>query len=307
VSPARRRRAVTHLQQVFGVSQRWACQLVGHHRSTQRHQPAEPERDRALREQLHQFSRAHPRWGYRRAHAQLRQAGWCVNRKAIQRLWREEGLRVPARRRKRQRLGTSTCPADRLAAEHPDHVWALDYQFDQTLDGRILKLLNVVDEHSREALTITVDRRIDADATVAVLDRLVAERQTAPRFIRCDNGPELTANALRDWCRFNQAGTSYIEPGSPWQNHTSNPSVDGYVTSCWPWGPSAACSRPRCWWRTGGSSTTPSGPTAPWATAPRPSTPEPGPPTTPHSHSGWTNNRGPVRPAGHPFYGAGLP
>ena len=111
-----------------------------------------------------------------------------------------------------------TTPADRLAAEHPNHVWALDYQFDQTLDGRILKLLNVVDEHTRQALTITVARRIDADATVAVLDRLVAERGTAPRFIRCDNGPELTANILRDWCRFNQAGTSYIEPGSPWQN-----------------------------------------------------------------------------------------
>jgi putative transposase len=218
VSPARRRRAVQHLQQVFGVSQRWACQLVGQYRSTQRHRPTEPDRDRALREQLRQFSRAHPRWGYRRAHAQLLQQGWRVNRKAIQRLWREEGLRVPVRRRKRQRLGTSTCPADRLAAEHPDHVWALDYQFDQTLDGRILKLLNVVDEHTREALTITVDRRLDADATVAVLDRLVAERQTAPRFLRCDNGPELTANALRDWCRFNRAGTSYIELGSPWQN-----------------------------------------------------------------------------------------
>jgi putative transposase len=218
VSPARRRRAVEHLQRVLGVSQRWACQLVGQHRSTQRHQPLQPDRDRALREQLRQFSRAHPRWGYRRAHARLREAGWSVNRKAIQRLWREEGLRVPSTRRKRQRLGTSTCPADRLAAEHPNHVWALDYQFDQTTDGRILKLLNVVDEHTREALTITVDRRMDADATVAVLDHLVAGRGTAPRFIRCDNGPELTANALRDWCRFNHAGTSYIEPGSPWQN-----------------------------------------------------------------------------------------
>jgi len=178
----------------------------------------EPDRDRALREQLCAFSRAHPRWGYRRAHAQLVQQGWRVNRKAIQRLWREEGLRVPTRRRKRQRLGTSTYPADRLAAEHPNHVWALDYQFDQTTDARTLKLLNIVDEHTREALTIQVDRRIDADATVAVLDRLVAERGTAPRFIRCDNGPELTANALRDWCRFTGAGTSYIEPGSPWQN-----------------------------------------------------------------------------------------
>jgi putative transposase len=218
VSPARRRRAVEHLQRVLGCSQRWACQLVGQHRSTQRHQPAEPDRDRALREELRQLSRAHPRWGYRRAHAVLRGQGWLVNRKAVQRRWREEGLRVPARRRKRQRLGTSTTPADRLAAEHPDHVWALDYEFDQTTDGRTLKLLNVVDEHTREALTIAVDRRIDADATVAVLDRPVAERGRPPRLLRCDNGPELTANALRDWCRFNQAGTSYIEPGSPWQN-----------------------------------------------------------------------------------------
>jgi putative transposase len=86
------------------------------------------------------------------------------------------------------------------------------------LDGRILKLLNVVDEHTREALTITVDRRIDADATVAVLDHLAIERGQPPRFIRCDNGHELTANAQRDWCRFTGAGTSYIEPGSPWQN-----------------------------------------------------------------------------------------
>jgi putative transposase len=176
------------------------------------------------------------------------------------------GWRVPARRRKRQRLGVSTTPADRLAAEHPDHVWALDYQFDQTLDGRVLKLLNVVDEHTREALAITVDRRIDADATVGVLDRLVAEHGTSPRFIRCDNGPELTANALRDWCRFNQSGTSYIEPGSPWQNPYVESfggrlrdellAVEAFNTLL----------EAGSWSRTGASSTTPSDPTAPSAT-----------------------------------------
>ncbi len=141
-----------------------------------------------------------------------------MNRKRVQRLWREEGLRVPQRRRKRRRLGESTVPAKRLRAEHPNHVWALDFQFDQTADGRILKLLHVVDEFTREALAITCARRIDADATVAVLDRLIAERKTAPGHIRCDNGPELTANALRDWCRFTHAASAYIEPGSPWQN-----------------------------------------------------------------------------------------
>jgi putative transposase len=218
LGPARRRRAVDHLQRVLGLSERLACRIAGQHRSTQRHRSVKPDRDQVLHEELRQLSRAHPRWGYRRAHAQLLKQGWTVNRKPVQRSWREEGLRVPTKRRKRQRLGTSTTPADRLAAEHPDHVWALDYQFDQTEDGRRLKLLNVVDEHTREALAIAVERRIDADATVAVLDRLVVERGRPPRCIRCDNGPELTANALRDWCRFTGAGTSYIEPGAPWQN-----------------------------------------------------------------------------------------
>ncbi len=99
-----------------------------------------------------------------------------MNRKRTQRLWREEGLRVPQRRRKRQRLGESTVPASRLVAERPDHVWALDFQFAQTADGRLLKLLHVVDEVTREALAMSCERRIDADGTVAVLDRLRAAR-----------------------------------------------------------------------------------------------------------------------------------
>jgi putative transposase len=102
----------------------------------------------------------------------------------VQRLWREEGLRVPQHRRKRQRLGASTVPADRLRAERPDHVWSLDFQFDQTADGRIPKLLHVVDEFTREALAIECRRRIDADATVAVLDRIVTARGTAPQHVR---------------------------------------------------------------------------------------------------------------------------
>jgi putative transposase len=192
--------------------------MSGQHRSTQRHESGVARDDQALRAELRRISRRRPRWGYRRAHQLLLDQGWQINRKRTQRLWREEGLRVPGRRRKRLRLGDSTVPAERLRAERPDHVWALDYQFDQTADGRILKLLHVVDEFTREALAIECRRRIDADYTVQVLDRLVGERGTAPAFIRCDNGPELTANALRDWCRFTRAGSAYIEPGSPWQN-----------------------------------------------------------------------------------------
>jgi len=206
------------LQDRLGLSERRACQIAGQHRSTQRREPCVAGDDGVLRGRLREISRERPRWGYRRAHATLRQEGWAVNRKRVQRVWREEGLRVPLRRRKRQRLGTSTVPAKRLRAERPDQVWAIDFQFDQTADGRILKLLHVVDEFTREALAIECRRRIDADATVATLDRLIAARGRAPQFIRCDNGPELTANALRDWCRFSRAGSAYIEPGSPWQN-----------------------------------------------------------------------------------------
>jgi transposase InsO family protein len=206
------------LRERLSVSERRACRITGQHRSTQRHEPRRGDRDEGLRVRLRSLSREHPRWGYRRAWASLRSEGWQVNRKKIQRLWREEGLRVPARRRKRQRLGTSTVPAARLRAERPDQVWALDFQFDTTSDGRVLKLLHVVDEHTREALVVQVERRIDSDHTVSVLERIVAHRGRAPELVRMDNGPELTANALRDWCRFSGSGTSYIEPGSPWQN-----------------------------------------------------------------------------------------
>jgi putative transposase len=218
VSPSRRRAAVVMLGERLQVSERRACRITGQHRSTQRHRPRRSDRDDGLRGRLRALSRQHPRWGYRRAWAFLRSEGWELNRKKIQRIWREEGLRVPARRRKRYRLGTSTTPAARLRAERPDHVWALDFQFDTTVDGRVLKLLHVVDEHTREALAVEVARRVDSDHTVRVLDRIVRERGRPPELVRMDNGPELTANALRDWCRFGGTGSSYIEPGSPWEN-----------------------------------------------------------------------------------------
>jgi transposase InsO family protein len=184
------------LQSRLGISQRRACRIVGQHRSTQRHVAPEPDPDRGLRARLRGFAKRHPRWGYRRAHAVLVREGYCLNRKKVQRLWREEGLRVPPKHRKRQRLGTSTTPADRLAAVHPDQVWALDYQFDVTATGRVIKILHVVDEFTRESLSDLVDHSIDADATVAVLDKIVALRGVHPSLIRCDNGPELTAKRV---------------------------------------------------------------------------------------------------------------
>jgi putative transposase len=199
------------------VSERWACRVVGQHRSTQRHEPKRADDDQALRAELREISARRPRWGYRRAHVVLREQGWSVNRKRVQRLWREEGLRVPQRRRKRRRVGESTADAKRLAARRPDHVWAFDFQFDQTADGHVIKLLNVVDEFTRESLAMHVAHSITADQTVTVLEQITAARG-APEHVRCDNGPEMTAHALRDWCRFASTATSFIDPGSPWQN-----------------------------------------------------------------------------------------
>jgi putative transposase len=137
-------------------------------------------------------------------------------------VWREEGLRVPARKRKRRRLGDSTVPSSRVVAEAPNEVWALDYQHDQTADGRVIRLLNVVDEFTREALAMHVARSIDAPSTVSVLEGLLAERGS-PAHIRCDNGTELTSHALKAWCTSTHTEIAYVEPGSPWQN--------GYVES----------------------------------------------------------------------------
>jgi putative transposase len=138
-----------------------------------------------------------------------------VNHKRIQRLWRAEGLRRPVRTRKRRRVAIDQ--SERLRAERPNHVWAIDFEFDETSDGRRLKLANLVDEHTREALAMRVGRTCTADDLVDVLDALVGDRG-APAHLRMDNGPELIAWALRDWCRRSGTQTSYIEPGSPWEN-----------------------------------------------------------------------------------------
>ena len=204
------------LRQRFGVSERRACRVTGQQRSTQR-KPARPtpvEEDK-LRRRLRSIARAHPRWGWRMAHRLLRREGWAVNHKRTRRLWRAEGLRRPPAARKRRRVSRGS--AERFHAEYPNHVWAVDFQFDETSDGRRLKLANVVDEHTREALAMRVGRTCTADDLVAVVECLVAERG-APCYLRMDNGPELVAWALRDWCRLAGTATVYIEPGSPWEN-----------------------------------------------------------------------------------------
>jgi putative transposase len=139
-----------------------------------------------------------------------------VNDKRVQRLWRSEGLKVPYRKRKKPLRGIGSAMGA-MSPIRPNALWALDFQFDVTVDGRTLKMLNIVDEFTRECPAIVVERNIDADLVVATLDRLALERG-APAYVRFDNGPEFIAFAVADWCRFNGTSSIFIDPGSPWQN-----------------------------------------------------------------------------------------
>ena len=167
--------------------------MVGQPRSTQRLAPPVPSDDElALRAWLREFSRKRPRWGWRRAATEAAKAGWQANRKRIHRLWREEGLRVPYRKRKKPLRGIGQA-VGAMCPIRPNVVWALDFQFDQTADGRQLKLLNVIDEYSRECLAIDVDRSINADDVVRCLERLAGQRG-APVYVRFDIHTESRAD-----------------------------------------------------------------------------------------------------------------
>ncbi|WP_139343237.1 IS3 family transposase [Fictibacillus arsenicus] len=221
LSPDRRRAAVDHLKRKLRVSERMACRLVGLSRSAYRRPlkgdtVADP--DRALREWLRAWAKDHPRYGYRRAYHDARAEGSVVNHKKIQRLWRDEGLRVPQRRR-RKRVGSST--VDAPTADAPNVVWAVDFQFDADEHGRPIKICSIVDEHTRECIGGLVERSITADRLTAHLEDLVAARG-APAVLRSDNGPEFISEAMADWAG-TRTGLSYIPPGSPWRN--------GYVES----------------------------------------------------------------------------
>jgi putative transposase len=164
------------------------------------------------------LSEKNPRYGYRRVWALLRREGWYVNKKRMHRLWKEAGLRVLAKQRKRKRLsGQGENGCTRRRAEYKNHVWSYDFVMDQSADGRRLKMLTVVDEYTRECLSIVVERSITAEDVVKTLATLFTWRGE-PAFIRSDNGPEFIAKAVKQWLDVSGVKTLYIEPGSPWEN-----------------------------------------------------------------------------------------
>lgn len=218
LSPARREKAVTHVQKTFSLSERRACRTIDHPRSTQRYSGQRPGIDQALCTRMSQLSRENPRYGYRRVWALLRREGWEVNKKRLHRLWREAGREVPKKQHKSRRLaGNSENGLTRKRAEYACHVWSYDFTMDQTEDVRRLKLMPVVEEYTRECLALPTQRSITAEEVIQTLAYLFAERG-ATKYLRSDNGPEFIAQAVKDWLASSGVQTLYIEPGSPWEN-----------------------------------------------------------------------------------------
>jgi transposase InsO family protein len=178
--------------------------------------------DERLTAAIIELATMYGRYGYRRITALLRQAGWVVNKKRVERIWRREGLKVPRRQPKKGRLWLNDGSCLRLRPERPNHVWAYDFVQDRTHNGRKFRMLCVVDEFTREALAIRVDRKLSSAEVIETLAELMLERGV-PGHIRSDNGPEFVAQSVRNWIAAVGAKTAYIEPGSPWEN--------GYVES----------------------------------------------------------------------------
>jgi putative transposase len=194
-----------------------ACRVVGQHRSTQRKQPQGRPGETALTKAIVRLAEQYGRYGYRRITALLNAEGWAVNAKRVHRIWRREGLKVPMKQPKRGRLWLTDGSCLRLRPTHRNHVWSYDFVQDRTHDGRVFRILVVIDEHSRECLAIEVDRRLNAQRVLETLAELFVAHGP-PEHIRSDNGPEFIATALRNWLARLNVKTLYIEPGSPWEN-----------------------------------------------------------------------------------------
>ena len=208
---------MNELQGTFAVSQRRACRVVDQPRQTQRYQQKVRDDEPALLKQILELVREYPRYGYRFIWAKLRQLGWKINKKRVHRIWKQEGLKVPVKKRKKRRLGNSNNSASRRQATGANEVWSWDFIFDRTVTGKQLKWLVIVDEFTRENLCLEVGYNFTSNDIINELAKLSATRGL-PQFIRSDNGPELIAEKLRGWLENLDVGALYIAPGSPWEN-----------------------------------------------------------------------------------------
>ena len=204
------------------MSERRACGVLNQSRSTQRRKKHVASDEPRLIRRMVQLASDYGRYGYRRVTVFLRDEGWRVNHKRIERLWRQEGLKVPQKQPKRRRLWLADGSCVRLRPASKDHVWSDDFVADRTSDGRAIRMLTLIDEHSRECLAIDVARCLKSEDVLERLSDLFV-RRGVPSYIRSDNGSEFTATKVRQWLERVGVKTLFIEPGSPWEN--------GYVES----------------------------------------------------------------------------
>ena len=214
VSLAERRRCVAHLLQHYKVGERRACQVAGIHRSSYRYQGHQEQKDLRYQRVI-ALSKRFPYWGYRKMYNLMKSENHPISRERVRLIRRQEGLKVHKKQRKRRALGNSTHWVNR--AQFPCHVWSYDFVFDQTMDARLIKCLVVVDEFTRECLTIEINRSLTACDVVRVLEKLF-RRHGQPLCIRSDNGPELVSSKVQSWLKEKHVKTHYISPGSPWEN-----------------------------------------------------------------------------------------
>jgi len=208
---------VVSICEALTVSQRRVCKAIGQPRSTQRYRPRPADDEEVLTARIIELAGTYGRYGYRMITGMLKNEGWRINHKRVERIWRREGLRVPSRQPKRGRLWLNDGSCIRLRPEYKDHVWSYDFVHERTHDGRALRILTVIDEYSRESLAIRVQRSFTSRQVIDTLAKLFIHRGT-PDYIRSDNGPEFTSKAVREWLERLEVKTLFIEPGSPWEN-----------------------------------------------------------------------------------------
>lgn len=210
------------VQATLHVSERRACRTLEQPRSSQRYQPLLRDDEAPLTQAIVTLAGQFGRYGYRRVTALLRRDGWRVNHKRVERIWRAAGLKVPEKQPKRGRLWLTESSCIRLRPEYSNHVWSYDFVADRTHDGRAFRMLNIIDEYTRECLAIRVGRSLTSEDVQACLTDLFCTRGV-PQHLRSDNGSEFACAKVRMW--LNELGTKplFIEPGSPWEN--------GYIES----------------------------------------------------------------------------
>ena len=205
------------MQERLHVSERKACTVLGQHRSVQRCQPKPRDEEASLTQAIIDLATKYGRYGYRRITALLKNDGWRVNHKRVERIWRREGLKVPLKQPKRCRLWLNDGSCIRKRPEYRNHVWAYDFVMDRTYNGKRFRMLTVIDEYTRECLAIKVERKLNSTNVLdTLLDLFILHG--VPDHIRSDNGSEFTAELIRIWLKNLKVKTLFIEPGSPWEN-----------------------------------------------------------------------------------------